>query len=472
MSLDLALQDAVTGLRATQTQIQVISANIANAQTPGYSEETATETPITTPSGGVGVQTGIIQRVADQLLTANLTVQTSAASSASTTNNYLTQLQNLLGQVGGSSTFTSALNNFIGAMQTDAATPEDPVAQSAAVNAGQQLAQQLNSFSAGIQSLRANADSQIGTDVQTLNTALTSIAGLNSSIVQLQAEGQSTATLQDQRDQAVNQVAQLIGVTTYTRADGTMVVMMSGSGRVLVDGSAPSQFGYTPSGTVNAATSLSALTLNGADITSSTTTGEMGALLQLRDTTLPNITAELNQFTNGLYNVATTANLNTTNSSTNVTDDANHFFANVNLTSGIDNAATIEVNPSLVQDNTLLYNGTSGVDPTIASTIATNLTANATFAAAGNFTSASTTSLSNYSAKIIGQAATAAAAADQNNTYQSQLQTQMQNQLQSETGVNLDQELSKLTVYQNAYSASARVVSTIQAMYDALMNIS
>ena len=48
----------------------------------------------------------------------------------------------------------------------------------------------------------------------------------------------------------------------------------------------------------------------------------------------------------------------------------------------------------------------------------------------------------------------------------------MQNQLQSQTGVNLDSELAKLTIYQNAYGASARVISTIQNMYDALMNIS
>ena len=119
----------------------------------------------------------------------------------------------------------------------------------------------------------------------------------------------------------------------------------------------------------------------------------------------------------------------------------------------------------------LLYNGTSGVDPAISSSIATALTSNTAFAAAGNFPSGMTTTLSNYGAQIIGQAATAAANATQNNTYQSQLQTQMQNRLQSETGVNLDQELGKLTIYQNAYGASARVISTVQNMYDALMNI-
>jgi flagellar hook-associated protein 1 len=105
------------------------------------------------------------------------------------------------------------------------------------------------------------------------------------------------------------------------------------------------------------------------------------------------------------------------------------------------------------------------------SSMTTALGSSTNFAAAGNFPSSVTTTLSNYGAQIIGQAAIAANNATQNNTYQSQLTTQMTNKLQSETGVNLDQELGNLTVYQNAYGASARVVSTIQTMYDALMNI-
>ena len=167
---------------------------------------------------------------------------------------------------------------------------------------------------------------------------------------------------------------------------------------------------------------LSNLTLNGQNITPSVTTGQIGALLQLRDTTLPNVTAELNQFTNNLFNLAQNANLNTANSGTNLTNDANHFFANVNIATGPDNAATIQVNPTLAANASLLYNGTSGVDPTISSSITTALTSNTAFAAAGNFPSGSNTTLSNYGAQIIGQAATAATNATQNNTYQSQLQ--------------------------------------------------
>src|ERR1700722_1891222 len=108
MSLDIGLQDAMTGLRATQAQIQVISSNIANAQTPGYQRETLAETSIVSPTGGAGVNIGITQNVSDSLLEGNVNAQNKAASYASTMNNYQTQLQNLLGTVGSATSFTGA----------------------------------------------------------------------------------------------------------------------------------------------------------------------------------------------------------------------------------------------------------------------------------------------------------------------------------------------------------------------------
>ncbi len=470
MSLDVALQDAISGLRATQTQIQVLSGNIANAQTPGYSRQTISQTTVALPTGGAGVQTSVIQRVADQLLSANLTAQTTSASAASTRDTYMQQLQSLLGQVGSNNSISDSLNTFNNAMQAVAATPEDPVAQSAAVNAGQLLAEQLNNLSSGIQNLRSTVDSDIGTSVTTLNNALQTIGSLNSAISNLSAQNQPIASLQDQRDQALAQISQMLAVSSYTRPDGSVVVI-SKAGQSLVDGSNVAQFGYTQSGTVSAGSTLSPVTLNGTDVTSSLTTGKLGALLQLRNTDMPGLTAQLNQFTNNLYAQTSDVNLNTTNSGTNATNDAHHFFGNVNIAGGVDNAATIEVNPSLVQTPDLLHTASGGPDPTISANIAQNLSNTATFAAAGGFTGSMTTTLNNYAALIIGQTATNAAQATQNSTYQTQLQNQIQSQLSSETGVNLDQELSNLATYQNAYGASARVISTIQTMYDALMNI-
>jgi flagellar hook-associated protein FlgK len=167
----------------------------------------------------------------------------------------------------------------------------------------------------------------------------------------------------------------------------------------------------------------------------------------------------------------TTSPLNTLNSGLGVTNDANHFFAAVNIASGVDNSATIQVNPSLLANTSLLLNGASGPDPSISQNLLINLGNNYTFAAAGSFTNSTTTTIANYSGQIIGQTASAAAAATANATFQSQLQSQLATQAGSVSGVNIDEELSNLIQYQNTYSANAKVMNVIQTLYDTLMKM-
>ncbi len=468
MSLNIALEYALSGLNATQSQLQVLAGNIANAQTPGYSEETLPQTSDPLTSGGAGVVTGEIQRITDSGLKGQLLGQTTLSGAASATNTYQQQIQSLIGEVGSGDTIADTINNFESAMQTVAATPQDPTAQANAVNAGQQLTNQLNGFSSGIQSVRQGADAQIATDVGTVNTALTNIGQLNAQISKLQSLGESTASLEDQRDQQLQQIAQYLGVQSYTSSNGMMAVMTS-AGQSLVDGTNVQQFSYSQSGSITAASTLSPLTLDGTDVTSETTTGEIGSLLQMENTTLPNLTAQLNQVTNNLFTAASDPDLQTTNSGLNATNDANDFFANVDIAGGVDNSATIEVNPDLVGNPGLLDQGAAGPDPSITSTLSQNLQNPAAFAAAGGLPATSTT-IANYVAQMIGAAASTASGTSSNATDQSALLSQMQSQYSSTVGVNLDTELSQLVVYQNAYSASAHVISTIQSMFDVLMN--
>ncbi|MGO8916855.1 MAG: flagellar hook-associated protein FlgK [Stellaceae bacterium] len=674
MSLTLSLVNALTGLQAAQNNLAVIAGNIANANTAGYSRETLTQTQIDDGQGGQGVATSVAQRISNPILVANLNSQNSVTSSATTLNSYYQDIQNLFGSVTDANSLNDTLSTFTSAMQTLSSSPQDTVAQENAVSAGQTLASQLNSMSSGVQSLRSNADTAIGAAVTQVNTLLDNIASYNADIARARAMNQSTATFEDQRDQAVQQLSQQMNVQTYTNADDSMVVTTP-SGQTLVDGIAE-QLNFTPSGTLTAGIAGSGISINGLDITSDITGGNIGALLQMRDTQLPALTAELNQFTNQLYNAgqvatsqtqtiagataagdqltgtidgvsfttaalpanATSAqiaaavqtaitppngplpNISVISTGTNtiqvidaagnpitssialasggtgsesftasaaanpssaiqimstqlqtmsgataagdqvtavidginvttaalpanattaqiaaaiqaalpaslssiqvtapvvgstptpnliqITDTqgnplsssiamvaggtgtetfgasspsnplpntSNRFFAGVNVASGVDNAATIEVDPSLV-DNPGLLDGTASVpSPSIALALANSFAQSApTFAAAGNFSAPLTLTLNQYAAQILGQTSTAAANAQDNLTFQTSVQQSVSTQAQSISGVNMDEELSNLTIYQTAYSASARVIQTVNAMFDTLMQI-
>jgi flagellar hook-associated protein 1 FlgK len=468
MDIALSLQSALTGLQAAQANIAVISTNISNAQTAGYSRETV---PLTTQVVGsdAGVLIGVPQRQVDVNLASSARQQDTVASAADVTNTYLQQVQTLFGQVNDGQSLGDMVNKFSSALQTLSTSPDDPVAQQSAVSTGQSIAQKLNSLSSGIQQIRSGADSQIATDVQTVNTQLQNIAQYNSAITHAIATGQSTATLEDQRDKALDQVAKLMGVQDFVRPDGTMVVL-STTGQVLADSTAAA-LSYTAAGTVSAGTVLSPLKIGNIDITKDTTSGEIGALLSLRDTQLPNLTAELNQFTNNLFSAAQSANLGTANSGLGATNDANHFFAGVDLTSGIDNAGTIQVHPDLVGNPSLLDGPASNPDPSISQALSTAINAPIAFAAAGNFGTGSTVTLSNYAGQILGQTASATAAASDNAKFQDNLQTSFAARASSVSGVNVDQELADLSTFQNMYAASAHVLSAVDNMLNTLMSI-
>jgi flagellar hook-associated protein 1 FlgK len=222
---------------------------------------------------------------------------------------------------------------------------------------------------------------------------------------------------------------------------------------------------------VTAGTTLSPLKVGNIDITSDTTTGEIGSLLSMRDTQLPNLTAELNQFTNNLFKAAQSANLGTTNSGLGATNDAHHFFANVDLTNGVDNAATIQVHPDLVSNPSLLDGPSANPDPSISQALSSAVNAPIAFAAAGNFGSGTTVTLSAYAGQILGQTASSAAAASDNSKFQTNLQSSFNARASSVSGVNVDQELADLTVFQNMYAASAHVLSAVDNMLSTLMQI-
>ena len=165
------------------------------------------------------------------------------------------------------------------------------------VTNAQRTAQNLNSMSADTQQLRQEADSQISDAIGIVNTQLTTIDKLNDQIVAAKLRGIETGDLEDQRDLAVSKISEQMDISTYTRENGQMVVFTK-AGRTLLDGD-PSPLTHTPAASLQAAVTypggIDGITVNGADITSEIGSGKIAALVQLRDTTLPNFTAEIDQ---------------------------------------------------------------------------------------------------------------------------------------------------------------------------------
>jgi flagellar hook-associated protein 1 len=300
MGLTQALSASLSGLQATQAGIAVVAGNVANAQTPGYIAQSAVQ--IATISGGVGdsVRVAGINRVLDSFVQQQLRTESSGGAYADLSAKFYQQLQQVYGQPGSNTTLDSMFNNFTTAVQALSTSPNSSAAQSQTVSAAQALAAQLNSATATIQSLRSQADQGIAGDVQQANTALEQIANINQQLQYSTASDGSTALLENQRDQDIDQLSKLMDIKTV-QGDNNQITVFTGSGTQLV-GTQAAQLQFSPTGSITAAqqwnsdptkSGLSTITLvspggGSVDLISngSIRSGEIASYLNMRDSVL------------------------------------------------------------------------------------------------------------------------------------------------------------------------------------------
>jgi flagellar hook-associated protein 1 FlgK len=300
MSLASSLATALSGLKANQAAIAITSSNIANAQTPGYVTESANQVEVSTGGTGASVNVTGVNRTLDQFVQSQLRTETSGGAFADQTANILNQLQTVFGPPGGDGSLENAFSNFTTAIQGLSTNAGTPSAQSSALNAAQSLAQQLNSTTQGIQTLRSNVEQDIGISVNQVNSALNQIAQINTKLGGLSPTDPTAATFEDQRDNAINQLSQLLDVRVATNSSNQVSVFTS-NGIELV-GAQASQFIFNSPGPLNANSPGGALSVklpDGSSVdligTNSIKSGQIGADLTLRDQTLVQAQTQVDQ---------------------------------------------------------------------------------------------------------------------------------------------------------------------------------
>ena len=309
MSLSQALATAMSGLRATQASLALVSSNVANAESPGYVRKTLNQITGVTGDFGSSVRINGVNRELDQYLQTQIRTETSGAAYADVRSTYLANLQIVYGNPDETGTIESAFNALTTAVQGLSTSSDSQSARIGVVNAAQAMAQQLNAATQGIQALRANAETGINDSINTANNALAQIANINN---QLQNNGRtdsSTASLLDQRDQYVDQLSQLVDIRIVTN-QLNQVTVFTNSGVQLV-GTEAAKLTFNPQGTVTpntlydqnpAKSNLGTITIEfphggSYDLvaTNAIRSGKIAAYLELRDNSLVKAQAQIDQ---------------------------------------------------------------------------------------------------------------------------------------------------------------------------------
>ena len=486
MSLDASLSIAGSGLAAINAQLALVSHNVANASTPGYATETAAEQSVTAGGMGMGVRSAPAQRDVDQALQTEVLRQNATTAGLTTTSAALTALDAVQGTPGQGQDLASLLGNVEDAFSTLLNDPSDATQQASVVASASTLASGINTLGNAYTTQRQDAQNAIVSEVGTINADLGTIGGLSNQIVAGKAAGQSTADLENQRDTAISNLSQLVGVNVLQQANGD-VLLTTTSGVTLPTRGVANPLATTGA-TVSPVTSypgggIPAITLGGVDVTAGLQGGQIGANITLRHTTLPTYQAELDEFSQNLAAGFSAQGLPL------FTDTAGTVPAGggVPVQSGyVGFAAQIQVNPAVatnpaaVRDGipSLNAGGTAGF-ATVINDVLDNVLGNAPVVGAHttglgptgtlNAPFAPPATLAGFATSLVGTQASDSAGASSQLATEQAVRTSLQGQLSGETGVDMDAQMSNLIALQNAYGANAKVIGAVQSLYSALL---
>jgi flagellar hook-associated protein 1 FlgK len=311
MSLTQALSTALSGLQANQASLALVASNVANADTPGYTRKTINQVATGGSGVSIGVRASDVQRQLDQYIQRQLRTENSGASYADVRASYLSQLQDVYGQPGGTNALETVYNNFTNALQALSTSPDDSAARTSVISQAQVLAQQLNQMTSRIQGLRSDAEQSISDAVAQANNAMTQIASINQKLMGMTSNDSATATLLDQRDAYIDQLSQLMDINVI-QGDNNQVTIHTTSGTQLV-GYDAAQLSFNAAGSVSpfsqwssnpSQSTLGSITLtvgaNSVDLTHAIRSGTLAGLVQLRDQDLVQAQNQLDAFASSM----------------------------------------------------------------------------------------------------------------------------------------------------------------------------
>ncbi|MCS3496118.1 flagellar hook-associated protein 1 FlgK [Bradyrhizobium japonicum] len=486
MSLTAALDSARASLMASGIQSSTISRNIAGATAAGYSRKIA----VLDNLPGAGVYVAAIQRAASSGLYNNVLIATSGAAKQ---NAILDGLQKISAstvddpELGQSP--AAQLNKLKQALQQYANAPDNTTLAQAAVTSAKDMATSLNQATKTVQSVREGADADMATSVANINQLLTQFDKVNTAIVKGTIAGDDVTDYLDQRDNIVSKMSQEVGVSMTLRANGD-AALYTDSGVVLFDKTARSvSFAatniYTP-GTTGNAVYIDGVPVTGANSVMPIKTGKLAGLAQLRDNATVTYQSQLDEVARGLVEA-----FKEVDQSGAALPDRPGLFTypgspampasatvSVGLAGSISVAASVDPaqggNPNLLRDGAISGNvayrynttGNAGYSTRLQQLIG-NMDASQPFDPTTQ--GKPTGSLIDFAASSTSWIENQRKAADDNATYQNTLLDRSTAALSNVSGVNMDDEMSLMLQVERTYSASSKIISTVDQMLQSLL---
>jgi flagellar hook-associated protein 1 FlgK len=499
MSLSTAFNVITSAFTANAAQTAVVSSNIANANTPGYSTEIANV--VTNGFGGADVAS--VTRVANAALLEQVTSSTSQAATQQAISAGLSTLAQTVNDSSSASSTSGAnqngaspsamLANLQSALTTYVDSPTSSSAADAVVTAAQNVTQSLKAGDAAVNQVREQADQDMASSVSKINSLLSQFAAANNAVVIGLKTGANVSSAEDRRDSIVTQLAQQIGVSTTI--DTNPKDQSCGSESIYTDSGVTlfqdtaRTVSFTPTPTLVDGASGATVTVDGVPVTGPNSpmpiqSGALAGYAALRDTLAPQYQAQLDQIAGGLINAFAESDqsggglpslpgLFTTPGAMSLPSIAN--------ATGL--AAALEVNPAVdpsqggnatllrdggINGGAYVYNATGSASYTgRLQQLVGQISATQSFDPSAGL--AVSSSLADYANASVSWLQGETQQASDSSSYQNALATQATSALSNATGVNLDAQMTTMLNLENTYASTAKLLTTVTNMFSSLL---
>ena len=483
--LSSAINSALSGILTTSSQTAVVSRNVTRAGEEGYSRKTALVT-----SDSVGNPRTIgVSRFADLRLTEKANQSLSTVSYEKTLADALLRLSETVGDVEDDGSVAWGLGRLQTALSDFSGDPSSTAFANEAFASARDLATSIRSAADVIAEVRGEADAAIGVSVQKINSLLASIQELNSNIA-AKAPGDPMATeLMDQRDGLVKQLSSEIGVRVINRPDNSIAIFAD-NGAVLFD-VVPRSVTFTPAQPFTATSTGNSLRIDGIDVTGPGSpmplkSGALAAQFQVRDSLASTYSIQMDEIARSLVtlfaetdqgappSLPAATGLFTYSGSPAVPPSGIHVPG---LASELGVSAAFDVsqggNPFLIRDGgsngaAYLQNtaGLTGFQDRIDLLLA-SMEAGFSFAASAQI--GSNVSIQAFADSSAGWVEGKRQENSRNLNFADATQQRASEALSRKTGVNIDEEMSILLNLEKSYQASARIMTSVDAMFNSLL---
>jgi flagellar hook-associated protein 1 FlgK len=450
---------ALQAMLAQQSALEVVANNVANVNTPGYSREVAVmeeSPPILSGNTlvGTGVTMSSVQSVRDNILNLRIDQETSQQSSLNSYVDSMNQVQALFNETQGTGLQTY-LSNFFNSFQSLATNPTNSSLRQSVITAGQDLAGAFSQTSNNLATIQQGLDQSVVQTVQQVNQLTAQVANLNQQIQEVSNSGDNPGSLEDQRDQDLTNLSNLIDTAVVYSNNGTVSVTTT-NGALLVSGNQSDALTTQ----VNSSTGMHDVFAQGTDITSSIAGGELQGYISARDDSIPSTQSSLDNLAAGLISAVNTQQ--NAGYDLNGSSGADFFTPFTPSTPGSNAGAAASMTVALTNPDQIAASSDGAPGDNGNATALANLQ---------NQSLVSGQTAGDYYSNLIDQVGNDVSNATSEQTAVGLVLQQLTNQQGSVSGVSLDEEATNLVMYQQAYEAAARVISTVDELNGATLDM-